>query len=424
MRSKKRLESGSNSPTDSEEEGAENSLSNQLLGQIGLSSFIITTFFPQIAKWLAQHPKLVRRLSIPIAIWFGYEFLMGKVSAAWYKLMSNCMSSVDITPDDTALHSSFTTFLTKKNLVMSQRYMSATSTQFLRNGVSNGRLYEKQLTNGQNIFFDPKNKFQFFWDTGRLYCLTVDKSLRPGPLSHITIWTFGFTPKPIVKMLSQAYEDSTREDGKILTQIYVPYHGRQWQQRSAKARRPLSSVYLAEGQKQKLLADVTDYLDPKSTKWHEERSIPHRRGYLFHGPPGTGKTTLAMAIAGQFKLQVYMLSLLDEHIDDGTLLTLFQSIRAGTLLLLEDVDCAGIGRRPKVSSRKVKPTYDSEGNELKEERSRVTLSGLLNAIDGAGAPEGHILVMTTNDPDSLDAALVRAGRVDTWVPFNVSALLP
>jgi hypothetical protein len=65
-------------------EEAENTLSNQLLGQIGLSSFIISTFFPQIAKWLAAHPKLVRWLSAPLAMWFGYEFLIGKLTGAWY----------------------------------------------------------------------------------------------------------------------------------------------------------------------------------------------------------------------------------------------------------------------------------------------------------------------------------------------------
>jgi hypothetical protein len=135
------------------------------------------------------------------------------------ELMSNFMSSVDIGAEDIALNSSFISFLAKKKLIMSQRYMSATSMQYLRNNVSNGRLYEKQL-NGASILFDPKNKYQFFWHEGRLFVLTVEKSMRPGPGNHVTVWTFGFSPKPIVDMLSQAYDNSMREDGKIVTQIY------------------------------------------------------------------------------------------------------------------------------------------------------------------------------------------------------------
>ena len=49
---------------------------------------------------------------------------------------------------------------------------------------------------------------------------------------------------------------------------------------------------------------------------------------------------------------------------------------------------------------------------------RVTLSGLLNAIDGIAAPEGHILIMTTNKPHELDDALVRAGRISVRVEFK------
>ena len=49
---------------------------------------------------------------------------------------------------------------------------------------------------------------------------------------------------------------------------------------------------------------------------------------------------------------------------------------------------------------------------------RVTLSGLLNAIDGIAAPEGHILIMTTNKPHELDNVLVRAGRISVRVGFK------
>ncbi|ETN44588.1 uncharacterized protein HMPREF1541_10258 [Cyphellophora europaea CBS 101466] len=397
----------------------EKSLSDQFFGQIGLPAFIITTFYPQLISKLAKYPKTVRLLSLPLALWIGWEFVAAKLTTFWYKLMSNGMSSVLISSEDGALHSSFRRFLNTKKLMMLERQVTATSTQYLRNQVSNGRLLERNLGDGKSVVFDPKNKFQFFWHEGRMFVLTVERLNAHLNRSDITVWTFGWSPEPIRRMLVDAYELTLKQDGQVLTQIFVPYSGRQWTQRCSKPRRPLESVYLAEGQKQMLLKDVGEYLDDATVRWYEDRGIPHRRGYLFHGRPGTGKTTLALALAGQFKLQVYMLSLLDNDVSDNSLLVLFQSIRKGTLILLEDVDCAGIERRPKARSKirtKIRPTDD--GTEESASGSRVTLSGLLNAIDGAGAPEGHILIMTTNKPDVLDEALVRAGRVDVHVEFG------
>ena len=67
--------------------------------------------------------------------------------------------------------------------------------------------------------------------------------------------------------------------------------------------------------------------------------------------------------------------------------------------------------RPKKKSRKV----DSRKKKLPPppSRTKVTLSGLLNTLDGPGSREGHIVILTTNAPDSLDEALYRPGRVDT-----------
>ena len=56
--------------------------------------------------------------------------------------------------------------------------------------------------------------------------------------------------------------------------------------------------------------------------------------------------------------------------------------------------------------------------EKQRKQSKVTLSGILNAIDGASAPTGHLLIMTTNHPENLDDALIRPGRVDFIVEFS------
>jgi mitochondrial chaperone BCS1 len=396
---------------------------NLLIGQIGLPMFILTTFFPQLLAKLAQHPRLVRLFSIPFAMWIGYEFLAAKIASFWYKLMSNGMSSITISSEDGRLHGSFCRFLRAKKLLTSERLMSATSIEYLKHSVTGGHHRSRYHGSGKPVVFEPINKYQFFWHNKRLFVTTVSNSMSVHVTGmkkqDITVWTFGWSPEPIRSMLLEAYEDANKSDGKVLTRIFVPYrHADQWLERSSKPCRPLASVYLPEGQKQSLLDDISEYLNPETRQWYEDRGVPHRRGYLFHGQPGCGKTTLAMAVAGRFKLSIYMISLQDPDINDANLMQLFQSIGRGSLLLLEDVDCAGLEKR----NLKGQPANDDGDDDQSfigpRKKSKVTLSGLLNAIDGAGAPEGHILIMTTNDPDALDEALVRAGRVDVKVPFS------
>lgn len=151
------------------------------------------------------------------------------------------------------------------------------------------------------------------------------------------------------------------------------------------------------------------------------------------GQPGNGKSSLAMALAGHFGLNVYSLSLRDTGMSDSYLAQLFNVLPSGkVLVLLEDIDSAGLRREYEFeddedSSRISDPRYNDWGVEARMQpragrgRSRatnVTLSGVLNALDGVQAPEGHIVVMTTNAPDSLDKALVRPGRIDERIEFK------
>ncbi len=168
-------------------------------------------------------------------------------------------------------------------------------------------------------------------------------------------------------------------------------HG-SWTVSSWRPRRPLASIVLADDMLDDLLKDMRSFLD--TGEWYTARGVPHRRGYLLHGPPGNGKTTLVAAAAGEVGLSVAVLSLNNKIMTDDSLRELVDSLPQGTVLLIEDIDCAFRTKRESA------------------EETGVTLSGLLNALDGVSSREGRILFMTTNHPERLDPALVRPGRVD------------
>jgi len=156
--------------------------------------------------------------------------------------------------------------------------------------------------------------------------------------------------------------------------------------------------------------------------WYIKRGVPYGRKYLFYGPPGNGKTSIIGALAGELGLNLYVLNLSGSSIDDASLATLARNVRPNSLLLLEDVDAAVPSRTNVETEAKTKtpaPVASSEGTDCvaEKERKGITLSGLLNILDGVLTPDGIMVVMTTNRINVLDPALIRPGRVDLKMEF-------
>lgn len=203
-----------------------------------------------------------------------------------------------------------------------------------------------------------------------------------------------------------------------------------WTRCMARSPRPLSTVVLDHEQKTSLITDMQKYLCRRTRRWRFNRGLPYRRGYLFHGPPGTGKTSLCFAAAGELDLPLYLLNLNSNELDEDNLYSLFSELPRRCIVLIEDVDTAGItnsrGKTVVDPSQNKEDTPDSTDDSSlatatpidKSKKDGVTLSGLLNVIDGVAASEGRILVMTTNHRSKLDAALIRPGRVDKEIFFG------
>ncbi|KAG8955356.1 hypothetical protein FRC04_008707 [Tulasnella sp. 424] len=188
-----------------------------------------------------------------------------------------------------------------------------------------------------------------------------------------------------------------------------------WCGSSKKGRRPIDSLILPKGLKKMLLTDTKTFM--RSQAWYKEAGIQHKRGYLLYGAPGTGKTSTIHALASELDLDIYSLSLATTGVDDNGLARLISSTPANSMILIEDIDCA-------FPARDKKKEMELMGEELwgapAEKKSKITLSGLLNVLDGVSSEEGRLLFATTNYVDRLDAALLRPGRMDVKIHYKLS----
>lgn len=182
---------------------------------------------------------------------------------------------------------------------------------------------------------------------------------------------------------------------KRLTLYKDHYSG--WNEYSDRGYRDPDTIILDKGLMESVSNDLEDFL--KSQKWYKKRGIPYRRGYLFEGPPGNGKTSSIIALASKFKYDVCLINMSKKTLTDDELLDLMVRIPANSFLIIEDIDAIFLARN-------------------NETDSDLSFSGLLNAIDGIASPPGLITFMTTNHIENLDPALLRPGRIDMSVTFT------
>ncbi|KAF9075150.1 mitochondrial chaperone BCS1 [Rhodocollybia butyracea] len=214
------------------------------------------------------------------------------------------------------------------------------------------------------------------------------------PWETITLTTLSRDRQIFPLLFTEAKDLALKDqEGKLV--IQTPW-GTEWRPFGVPRRkRPLRSVVLDEGVGEGIERDVGEFLGRR--KWYVDRGIPYRRGYLFHGPPGSGKSSYIQALAGSLNYNLCLLNLSERGLGDDKLTFLLSTVPERSFVLIEDVDAA--------FNKRVQTSEDGY-------QSSVTFSGFLNALDGVASGEERIVFLTTNHLERLDPALIRPGRVD------------
>jgi len=289
--------------------------------------------------------------------------------------------------------------------------------------------------------------FHYFWRGLRLFKMTrgsEETQMGMDVKEIITITTYGRSQAPIRKL----FVDVKPKRFDNLTSVYS-WSGSGWSYQTTQDGRTIKSVVLPEVVKNSVLNHLKRFKD--DADFYLDNGIPYRTGICLHGSPGTGKTSLVRALCDYLKKDLYRLSL--NYVTDATLESALSSVPGNGIVLIEDIDTFSVAKTRKIDRRNMPKTNRNGAVEVPvaigdhggktpdlsldkflkdratpaaepavsdyESLSFLTLSGVLNAIDGVTTSKGRILIMTTNHVENLDSALMRTGRVDLTVQLPV-----
>jgi chaperone BCS1 len=335
--------------------------------------------FKQVSEQLQQRTGLDMRWLIAacIAINAGKNVapkLLGKVL---HQVKTQVTSSVTLGPNDGALRDGLLRFIRAQATNTNKSWLSLRGRHEQRN--SDGELQPL-----------PGELKQVFWFNETLFILgepdsgsnrgndweDQNSTFNDTPEDLMIIRCLGHSNEPIIKLLEHIKKEDLKSEQLRVNKVMAT--GTMYDTRD---KRPLSSIDLEPKMLAQIRQEVDDFFHPDSRKLYKDTGRPYRHGFLLMGPPGSGKTSLSVAIASHVSVPLVIINL--QGMDDSDLEEAFASAPLPCVILLEDIDAsaADVGRR--APTKKAKRKQLEQKHEQKHEQiEQVEAANIIEQVLG------------------------------------------
>ena len=248
--------------------------------------------------------------------------------------------------------------------------------------------------------------FHWFFYNGRLFWMRKNKLESSGSNTQkeeIIISTFGRSHEPFKNLAKEFVE---HEDNDEHLDVFLYSHG-EWSKTTKKIKtRSLDSIIMNSNKLTEMLTNIDNFKNNK--EWFDKSGLPYKLTYVLHGIPGTGKTSIIKALASHYKMKLCILNI--NTLDDKSLPEAINRLPSNSILAIEDFDSNVATRDRGIKGNRVKDDVKETFPDI--QLSGLTLTGLLNTLDGLIPLENTLIFLTTNSIETVDPALYRKGRVD------------
>jgi len=250
---------------------------------------------------------------------------------------------------------------------------------------------------GTHLFFFNK---RLFWINKK----KLESSGSERQKDEIILSTIGRSHKPFIKICKEFIPKKSENEINL---FHLNLNG-EWETYQNPPKRNLDTIALSPKLKENIQTQINHFLANKS--WFYKSGLPYKLTYLLYGEPGGGKTSLIKAIASEYNMNICVINI--TSLSDNIFERACATIPKNSVLIIEDFDSNSI------VSRREKNSLKNNNVNIMSDFQMLSLTGILNVLDGINPLDSCIIFLTTNYLENIDKAIYRKGRVDYLIEIT------